>query len=94
MRVDCVECVPTTGSDFMLFASNHLASNHYRLASGVPLSSSTNLLIYKTTEPNGIWMPFGPAMFEGLLLDDGALVKVRECIDVCAGFLCLSGSVC
>ena len=65
----------TNRSDVMPFTSNHLASNHYQLASDVPLSSTTNLLIYKTTEPNGIWMPFGPAMFEGLLLDQGAVVK-------------------
>ena len=75
----------------MPFASNHLASNRYSLATGVPLSSTTNLLIYKTTEPNGIWMPFGPAMFEGLMLDDGAVVKV--CAFARAWSLCLSVSL-
>eukprot|EP01051_Picozoa_sp_SAG22_P017447 SAG22_NODE_2693_length_2307_cov_1.108696_2_plen_291_part_00 len=51
------------------------ASNRYPLATKVPLGNTTNLLIYKTTEPNGIWMPFGPALFEGLVLDAGAVVS-------------------
>ena len=62
-------------SDFMPFKSDQRASNHYSLATKVPLTNTTNLLIYKTTEPNGIWMPFGPALFQGLLLDPGAVVS-------------------
>jgi hypothetical protein len=65
----------TNRSDFMPFTSNQRASSRYPLATKLARAAATNLLIYKTTEPNGIWMPFGPALFQGLLLDAGAVVE-------------------
>ena len=62
-------------SDTMPFKSDQLASNLYALFRGVPRSSTSNLLIFKATEPNGIWMPFGPALFQGLVVDAAAVVS-------------------
>ena len=54
---------------------NNAAPIAYPLFTKLDPSTTANLLVYKVTEPNGIWMPFGAVTFQGLVLDDGARVS-------------------
>ena len=55
---------------------NSKASIVYPLFTKVQPSARTNLLIFKTSEGNGVWMPFGANTFRGFVVDDGATVSV------------------
>eukprot|EP00756_Hemistasia_phaeocysticola_P054932 Hpha_TRINITY_DN30847_c0_g1::TRINITY_DN30847_c0_g1_i1::g.155694::m.155694 len=60
------DVVPDGGTRLALLSTNGSVATSYPLvpagspAATLDSNASTNLLIYKTTEPNGIWMPFGP----------------------------------
>jgi len=53
---------------------NYMAAMEYPLFTKLLPHAQTHLLIFKTSEPNGIWMPFGPNTFHGIVVDDGAKV--------------------
>ena len=50
---------------------NGQASTRYALLTKLDPNVTHNILLFKTTEAIGVWMPFGPGHFQGLVLDEG-----------------------